>query len=373
MGGCPVRRVADHDPPYHVIESFEDVVEALRDHERWRNDDGPGVFFQASGVLGTTDDPDHARHRRVLRRLFLPSAMTRIEPAVRAIAADLLDELVPAGRGDFVTAFAQPFPGIVIGEVLGVPVADRGSFRDAADVLARTLSSGDLDAYAEAAAALGEYVDGVLADREARLDAGEAMPDDGLTAMLLARRAGRLSAGEVRHLGHQLLVAGHETTTSLLSTLLLHLTRDDELQATLRRDRSLLPTAIEEGVRLDSPVRGLFRTNATDVSYPGLDLPARSKVQLHFAAANRDPSRWEDPDAFRLDRPDLETRSHVGFGWGIHYCLGAPLARLEARVAIDAILDRMHDIELDGEVEVDRTIVLQGVARLPLRWTPVGA
>lgn len=367
---CPLRRVDEHEPPYYVLERFDDVATALRDHDHWGNRDGPGVFFQEAGVLGTTDDPDHARHRRVLRGAFLPSAMARLEPAVAAIAASLLDDFAPRGRGDFVAGFAMPFPALVIGELLGVRPADRGDFRGWTDAIVGALATGDIERYAAATHAMGDYVDDVLAEREATLEAGGELPADAFTTMLSARQDGSLRADEVRHLGHQLLVAGHETTASLLATLVLRLVEDPDLMAALRADRSLLASAIEESVRIDSPVRGLFRTNAEPCRLPGVDLPARTKVQLLFAAANRDPDRWEAPDEFRLDRPEAAVRSHLGFGWGIHYCLGAPLARLEGRVAFEQILDRMEDIELDGEPVRHDTIVLQGLARLPLRWTP---
>lgn len=372
-GRCPVRWVDDHAPPYLAIERFDDVAAALRAHDLWRNADGPGIFFQESGVLGTTDDPDHARHRRVLRSVFLPSAMHRLEPAVRSMAASLLDELGPAGRGDFVHAFARPFAALVIGELLGVPPADRTRFHAQVDALAAALSSGDLAAYDAAKQSLGDYVDGVLLAREVELEVHGALPADALTSLLVARRDGTLAAAEVRHLGHQLLVAGHETTAHLLSTLLLHLVEQPGLMARIRADPALLDDAIEECVRLESPVRGLFRTNAEPVEYPDIALPPNTKVQLSFAAANRDPVHWSDPDEFRLDRPELATRGHLGFGWGIHYCLGAPLARLESRVAFEAIFERLADIALDGEPERDRTLVLQGLARLPIRWRVPGS
>jgi cytochrome P450 len=367
-GRCPVHRVDTHEPPYYVLTRFGDVAAALKDPERWRNGDGPGVFYQEAGVLGTTDDPDHARHRRILRGAFLPSAMARLEPRLAAIADSLLDDLVPRREGDFVEAFAAPFPALAIGELLGVRPEDRRAFRAWSDDIVAALAGGDLGAYRTATAALGDYVDGVLAEREGI--AVPDLPDDVFTTMLLARRDGALSAGEVRHLGHQLLVAGHETTTSLLGLLLHRLVTHPPLMAALRADRDLVPVAVEEAVRVDSPVQGLFRTSADSERVAGVDIEPRAKVQLLFAAANRDPDRWDDPDEFRLDRAPLDLRGHLGFGWGIHFCLGAPLARLEARIAFDRILDRMLDIELAGEPRRSESFVLHGLTSLPLRWRP---
>jgi cytochrome P450 len=123
-------------------------------------------------------------------------------------------------------------------------------------------------------------------------------------------------------------------------------------------------------LRFDSPVAGLFRTNATKCALDDTDIPERSKVQLLYAAANRDPEQFPDPDSFRLDRPRHEIGKHVAFGWGIHFCIGAPLARLEARVAFERILARMDGIALDGEPERNKSFVLHGLTSLPIRWTP---
>jgi cytochrome P450 len=142
------------------------------------------------------------------------------------------------------------------------------------------------------------------------------------------------------------------------------------LMAALRADPALVPVAIEEGLRFDSPVQGLFRTNASECTLAGETLPPRSKLQLLFGSANRDPAQWDAPDEFRLDRETKALRRHVAFGWGIHFCIGAPLARLETRLTFDRILARMDDIELAGEPQRNESFVLRGLTSLPLRWTP---
>ena len=361
---CPVHHVAEHDPPFYVVGRFGDVVDTLKQPDLWGNRAGPGVFHQDSGVLGSADDPDHARHRAVLRNAFVPTAIARMEPTLMAMADELLDEIVPLGAGDFVPLFAFPFPALAIGELLGVPPADRHIFRELSSATVAALTGGDVAAYQRSRDALGDYVDARLAERAAR----EGHTDDVLSVLGAARDDGRLSPGEVRHLGHQLLVAGHETTTSLLAMMLHRLLERPALLQQLRADPSLIPVAVEEAIRFDSPVTGLFRTNVEATTVHGVEIAEGTKLQVLYASANRDPAQFRDPDEFRLDRPRHELGRHVGFGWGIHHCIGAPLARLEAKVAFTRLLARMADIELAGAPVRNESFVLHGLTSLPLRW-----
>jgi cytochrome P450 len=362
---CPVYREDTHDPPFYVLSRFDDVRSALKDPRGWSNKAGPGVFVQESGVLGSADDPDHARHRRVLRDAFVPTAIDRWEPAASQIADELFAEMLPRGEGDFVDLFAFPFPAMVIGELLGVHQEDRDDFRRWSSDVVQALTGGSLDDYARAKASVEDYVEARMLEREA---AGSDLPDDALTRLLMAWREGVLSTAEVRHLGHQLLVAGHETTTSLLGLMLYRLIERPQVFAQLRADPTLLDAAIEEALRFDSPVQGLFRTNTNACPMHGETIPANSKTQLLYAAANRDPARFTDPDEFRLDRGPDESRRHLAFGWGIHFCIGAPLARMQARVTFRRILAHMHDIELTGPPVRNDSFVLHGLTSLPIRW-----
>ncbi len=367
---CPMHKVVDHDPPFYVLSRFDDIVDTLKHPNDWLNRDGPGVFYQEEGVLGTTDDPDHARHRQVLRSAFVPSAIARLEPSVRAIAGELFDAFVPAGRGEFIEAIAAPLPGLAIAELLGIKAESRHEFGRWSSLAVDALTGGDVALYNEAKATIGGHIDVGLAERDALVAAGQPCPDDVLTLLAAARREGTMTAHEARYVGYQLLVAGHETTTSLIGRLLYRLIERPELMAQLRAHPELIPAAVEEGVRFDAPAHGLFRTNAEATEVHGVAIPARSKIQLLFAAANRDPRRFEQPDEFRIDRDRHEIGRHVGFGWGVHHCIGAPLARLETRIAFEELLARMADIELDGQPQRNQSFVLHGLTRLPLRWTP---
>jgi cytochrome P450 len=320
-------------------------------------------------VLGTTDEPDHSRHRRVLRAAFVPTVIQRLEPQIRAITDSLIDEFIDAGECDFVERFAEPLPALAIAELLGVDGDDRDAFRHWSNMAVAALTGDDLDAYHEAKRNLEEYVEAGCDARLATLEAsGEELPDDVLSVLTRARREGTIDSRETRHLGYQLLVAGHETTTSLLGMMLLRLLQQPELMSTLRADPSLLPGAIEEALRFDSPVHGLFRTNAEPVELHGETIPTGCKLQLAYASANRDPSHFDRPDEFRLDRPRSEIGHHLAFGWGIHFCIGAPLARLETRIAFEQIFRRIATIELAGAPQRNDSFVLHGLTHLPIRF-----
>lgn len=362
---CPVYREDAHDPPFYVLSRFDDVRSVLKQPGEWRNHAGPGVFHQEAGVLGSADDPDHARHRRVLRDAFVPTAIERLRPAAEEMADELFDELLPRGEGDFVELFAFPFPAMVIGELLGVHPEDRDAFREWSGEVVQALTGGSPDDYARSKKKIEDYVEARLRERELL---GGKMPDDALTRLTRAWRDGTLSTAEVRHLGYQLLIAGHETTTSLMGTMLYRLIERPELFAALRADPTLLDVAIEEALRFDSPVQGLFRTNSFACPMHDAVIPADTKMQLLYAAANRDPHRFSDPDEFRLDRDPDELRRHLAFGWGIHFCIGAPLARMETRVTFQRILARMHDVELAGLAVRNESFVLHGLTSLPIRW-----
>jgi cytochrome P450 len=363
----PVHHESDHEPPFYVLSRFDDILTVLRQPERWRNGDGPGVFHQERGVLGSADEPDHGRHRQVLRAAFAPAAINRLESRIRSIADSLIDAFIDDGACDFVDRFAGPLPALAIAELLGVSRDDREEFRRASDIAVAALSGGDVDAYEEAKRTLEGFVQEGVDRRVAAFGRDDA--GDVLSVLAAARRDGLVSDDETRHIGYQLLVAGHETTTGLLGMMLFRMLERPTLMAALRRDSRVIPAAVEEALRLDSPVHGLFRTNADECVIHGATIPPGSKVQLSFASANRDPDQFIDPDEFKLDRDRRELGRHLAFGWGLHFCIGAPLARLEARVAFEQVLARMGEITLDGEPERNDSFVLHGLTRLPIRFT----
>jgi cytochrome P450 len=378
---CPLHHDAEHDPPFYALSRFDDIVDVLKQHDHWVNRQGPGVFYQDDGVLGTTDEPDHGRHRRVLRAAFVPTVINRLEPSIRATTTELIDAVIDEGRCDFVEAIAEPLPALAIAELLGVAGSDRHDFRRLSTTAVAALTGDDIAASHAAKHELEDYVEAgvrermgalhALPDGEARDDLlGGPIPDDVMGRLAIARHNGTIDDREMRHLGYQLLVAGHETTTSLLGLMMLRLIERPAVMAALCADADLIPPAIEEALRFDSPVHGLFRTNAEESELHGRTLAPGTKLQLAYAAANRDPSRFADPDEFRLDRDRADLGRHLAFGWGIHFCIGAPLARLETRVVFEEVFRRMSGIELDGAPERNDSFVLHGLTRLPITFRP---
>ncbi|MEY3566467.1 MAG: hypothetical protein RLZ19_481 [Actinomycetota bacterium] len=367
---CPIHREESFDPPFYVVSRHEDVLSMVTDPELWRNGDGPGVFHQVGGVLGSADDPDHRRQRKVLQDGFRPAAIASLAPRVEQIGRQLWDAAFSAdGEGDFVHLFAFPFPAIVIAEMLGIRAEDRDRFGQWSDDIVNGLGGGDLRLVEKANEGIFALVDDLVAERRAHLEAGTEPPDDLVTVLARAHLAGELAHGEVRRLCQQVLVAGHETTASLLSLMLYRLITQPRLVVELRADPDLVPWAVEEFLRYDSPVQGLFRTNSRDCPVRGETIAAGTKMQLLFAAANRDPRVWDDPDAIRLNRFGPGSRPHLAFGWGVHHCIGNVLARREGQLALRWMIDTFETVELTGEVKVNQPFILRGLTTLPIRWT----
>ena len=367
---CPLHKEDTFDPPFYVVSRHEDVLSMLTDPAQWTNGDGPGVFFQEGGVLGSADDPDHRRQRKVLQDGFRPAAIASLAPRVDIIGRELWDKAFASdGEGDFVTLFAFPFPAIVIAEMLGIRPEDREQFGHWSDDIVNGLGGGDLSLVAIANEGIYGFVDALVAERQEILERGETPPDDLLSVLTVAYRNGDVQYGEVRRLSQQVLVAGHETTASLLSLMLYRLIQQPELSDLLRADPSLIPWAVEEFLRYDSPVQGLFRTNRDECVVHGEKIEADTKVQLLFAAANRDPEVWQDPDDIQLDRFGPGTKPHLAFGWGVHHCIGNVLARREGQLALRWMVETFEKVELIGPVQVNQPFILRGLTTLPIRWT----
>ena len=367
---CPIHREESFDPPFFVVSRHEDVLSMVTDPELWQNGSGPGVFHQTGGVLGSADDPDHRRQRKVLQDGFRPAAVQSLAPRVEQIGRKLRDDAFSAdGAGDFVRLFAFPFPAIVIAEMLGIRSEDRDQFGHWSDDIVNGLGGGDLRLVEKANEGIYALVDDLVVERRTIIEAGGEPPDDLVTVLTRAHLAGDLAYGEVRRLCQQVLVAGHETTASLLSLMLYRLITQPRLVDELRADPERIPWAVEEFLRYDSPVQGLFRTNSRECEVRGETIAPGTKMQLLFAAANRDPRVWNEPDTIDFDRFGPGSRPHLAFGWGVHHCIGNVLARREGQLALRWMIDTFETVELTGEVKVNQPFILRGLTTLPIRWT----
>ncbi|UNO44318.1 cytochrome P450 [Streptomyces sp. MST-110588] len=319
-----------------------------------------------SRTMLATDAPDHTRLRRLAVKAFTPAAVARLEPRISALTDELVRALAERGGGDLVEDFAVPLPIEVIGDLLGVPRADRTALRRWSNDL---FAAGHDDTTAADAAshAISDYMTSLIAARRA---APSAVPDL-LTDLIAARdEDDRLSEHELVSLAVLLVVAGHETTTNLIGNGMLALLQDDALRARLRADTSLIPAAVEELLRYDAPLTtATFRYAVAPLTLGGAEIAEGDVVLVMPGAANRDPERFCEPDALRPGREG----GHLSFGHGPHHCLGAPLARLEARIAFEALLVRLPDLRLAcpvAELPWRHTRLMRGLAHLPVTCTP---
>jgi cytochrome P450 len=367
---CPIHVEESHDPPFVVVSRHADVLDMLTHPKDWRNGFGVGVYAQPGGVLGTTDDPDHRRQRRVLQDSFRPAAIDRLEPELVALGDRLWhDAFGDDGEGDFVHLFAFPFPALAIAVLLGVPRDRQDDFGRWSNDIVNSLGGADPALAAEANVQIFALVDELVAERRRLFEAGDAMPDDVLSVMTRAELDGTLTHHEVRRLSQQLLVAGHETTASLIALMLYRLIEQPHLLHELQRRPELVDTAVEEFLRFDSPVQGLFRVNPEPATVGGVEMAPESRVMALFASANRDDAVWDRPDDIVLDRFGAGAPSHLAFGWGVHHCIGASLARRECRLALQWMIDRFDTVERTGDVAVNEPFILRGLTTLPIRWT----
>ncbi|WP_433184791.1 cytochrome P450 family protein [Actinoallomurus sp. CA-150999] len=311
------------------------------------------------------DPPDHTRLRRLVSTAFTARRVAELEPRVQEITDRLLDAVIPAGRADLIEDFALPLPVTVISELLGVPLTDRDRFQAWTNVL--LASRPDRSAMAATERAWGQmwsYLEGLLAAKRAD------PADDLLGALITARdQDERLDEGELVAMAFLLLVAGYVTTVNLIGNgIAALLTHPGQLKL-LRDDPGLLPGAVEEFLRYDGPVNpGILRVAAKDLEIGGVAVPRGATVIIATAVADRDPAEF--PEADRLDVARAGN-AHLAFGHGMHYCLGAPLARLEGRIAIGTVLRRLDDLALAVPYgELPRQIGgLRGLEHLPITFT----
>ena len=310
-----------------------------------------------------SDPPTHTRLRALVNRAFTPHTVEDLRPHIEEIAGSLLAEARSGQPFDLVTGFAQPLPIIVIAELLGVPSSDRDLFKRWSNAIAATTNVLNpppvLEAAREATAELVAYLDRVVAERR------QSLADDLISALVRVEDGGeRLSHEELLAFSILLLLAGNETTTNLIGNGMLALAANPEQAARIRSDAACLPGAVEELLRYDSPVQGVVRFTTARAEVGGREIEAGATVLAMVAAANRDPARFPDPDRLDVTRED---NRHLSFGRGIHFCLGAPLARLEGEVAFGALLRRFPRLEVAAPgARRQGTLALRGLASLPL-------
>jgi cytochrome P450 len=325
-----------------MIPGFVDCSTVLGDMERFREMSGETALgpWQAAPNMITVDGPEHQRLRGPLAPLFTRTASAVWEPRVREVVDELLSPLIDGAEGFDIIADFTLIPTIIVAEMLGVPPERHEDFRRWSHTINSNLSFGhetpeQRAALVQAGAELHEYLIEELERHR------HEQPDDVLTTML--RSPGGMSEDEILSTAFILLGAAYDTTAKLLSNSLVALERHTEQRHMIAEDPSLVPAAVEEVLRWCSVVQMIPRRVAQDTVLAGTELSAGDQVYSMIAAGNRDPSRWTDPERFDVLR---EQKAHLGFGWGPHLCIGAPLARIEARIALERLLELAPDYRL---------------------------
>jgi cytochrome P450 len=350
--------VAERD--LFVLSRHADLREAIRDPLGFSSAQGvvPSGFLPEHPTLIVMDGPAHTAMRNAVGRAFTPRRIEALAPRIREIARGLVDALPPSGEVDAFAAFTDPLPLLVMAELLGVDASERPMFKRCGDAIVYA-SDSPPEVLQAAEEELTAYLREVFADRR-------RAPRDDLISVLLhaSPEGGALSEVDLLGLCFLLLVAGTETTTSALGNALLLLDEHRDARARIVADPGLLPGAREEVLRFDPPVQGLSRVTTRDVTLHGRTIPKGARVHLLFAAANRDPRAFSDPERFDIERRD---NHHLAFGFGVHFCLGASLARMELRIGLEEWLRRAPDfaVQRDG-VERLRSDTNRGFRRLPV-------
>ena len=364
----------DHDPVCRVeefvaISRYADVVAMCRDHRNFSSargntrEDMPQV---ADTTMITSDPPRHRSLRQLVDSAFTPRMVASYEDRIRAVTDGFLDSVLARGDGriDVIADVAYPLPVTIIAEIMGVDTERREDFKRWSDDSIEALGSGGgRGMQGRMAQSMGEfyaYFETAIAERAAH-------PRDDLISALIVNAEEHPEPGEMVTLLFLLLVAGHETTTNLIGNGTLALLDNPDQLDLLRARPELMLGYVEEALRFDSPVQGLYRTTTADVEIAGLPVPAGTKALALFASANRDPRQFADADRFDITRsPNL----HVAFGSGVHFCLGASLARLEGRIAAERMLERLPGLRLAPDDAPRRLLnpTIRSLRRLPARF-----
>jgi cytochrome P450 family 109 len=337
---------------------YHDVYTALRDHETFSSESPVAGQFGPPLVLIQDDPPRHTRFRRIVNKAFILKRAEALEPWITKIADELLDH-IGNQETDMVEAFTVPLPMRVIARLMGIPEEDYATFKRWSDAFLSTVGADRDDRMRNVQDMVAYFGQMAVARRTEGAD-------DLITALVEAEIEGEsLQDWEILGFCILLLIAGNETTTNLLGNLLNLLVDRPELWQQLRNDRNLVEIVIEETLRYESPVQRLFRTATRDLEFSGVKITKGDRITIFYGAANRDAAEFPNPDEFRLDR---DLRNHVGFGMGIHYCLGAPLARAEARIALNAFLDRFPHLARGRAPAMRQTAtpIVFGFSQLPL-------
>jgi len=361
-----------------LVTRYDDIRDGLSDPRLSNDPELADTVTRAVPWVGASlavarhmlrvDAPDHTRMRRLVAKAFTPRRIEALRPRIQEIADELLAAIQPRGRADILAEFALPLPLTVISDLFGVPTEARQDFVRWTNVLFG-VDEGDAARLPEARRWINDYLARLIASRGRATPLADAEQGTLLDGLIAARdEGGQLNDDELVAMAFLLLVAGYETTVNLISNGLLSLLQYPDQYAALRADPTLIRPAIEELLRYESPIKvtPFVRITTTAVTIGGVAIPAQQPVLFAFGAANRDAAQFADPDRLDISRAE---RGHLAFGHGVHFCLGAPLARLEAEIAFTTLLAGCPDLALDSAaLEWRHSRVLRALKRLPVTF-----
>ena len=385
-------RLRHEAPVYHCpqtgiyfVSDFETVTKIAKDHATFSNRfalaatgdqkvDPRITEIQAQGyppvdTMLTQDPPVHRRYRGMVNQAFTARRVATLEPEIEKVCHELIDKFIDRGEAEFIVEFCEPVPMIVIAEQLGVPLSDYELFKTWSDAFVAQLSRMATPDEEVAAAKL------ILAYQHyfaARIEERRADPHDDIISDIVHAKfedERSLNTPEMLSIIQQLLVAGNETTTNAIAEAVLMWTQYPDQFAKLKANRDLVPNLIEETLRLSTPTANMWRVATTDTEIQGMPVPAGSMVQIRFSSANRDESKFPDPHRFDVERDNA--KSNIAFGYGVHMCIGASLARKEMDVAFRVLFERFEEFELacdPAELTYAPNALLRGLSRLPVRF-----
>jgi cytochrome P450 len=361
LRSCPVAHTDAHGG-FWLLSRYSDVRDAAKE---------PALFSSASGVtiphmpkdqlarIVEQDEPEHSRYRHPVQPWFSPGRMQELESDIRTLVTELIDRVIDDRQADLATLLAGPVPPMVIARIFGLPENEWEWFKGKTRVFLGSGSSGDLQASGTAYLDLANYLEGHLSDRET------TPRSDMLTGIAQMEIDGQSISKEDRvSLAFLLLSTGFDTTVGGLGGMLYRVAGNSDIRDQLLADGSLVGNAIEESLRLETPVPGMGRMSTKDTEVAGVRVPAGERVMLLFGSANRDPAVFDEPDEFRLDRTN---NKHIAFGSGVHRCVGAPLARLEMRIVLEEVLRRMPGVHLEGEA-IAHYAFARAFDSIPVAW-----
>tara|TARA_B110000014_G_C20125728_1_gene599487 strand:- start:1910 stop:3070 length:1161 start_codon:yes stop_codon:yes gene_type:complete len=347
-----------YNPPFFILSRYDDVNNSLLDSDTYLEGHGNGPNFQpAQGVI--SDAPHHTYIRKLIQHDFLAKQIQNLEPRLQEIVEMLLDKVAKKEVWDVHDDLSFPLPVIIICEILGIPIDDIDKFKKWADASVANMCSEDPLEYADQLNEMREYLLKQIYKKRRKSDS------DLLSLIAHAKQDDKyLSDDESVGLATQIFVAGNETTTSLISNLIWRLLTIDNLWREFTEDKIDLDDAINESLRFDPPLLGLYKTTSRDVNLGGIIIPANTKVMMHYGAANRDPEVFQNPNEFNVHR---KGKKILTFSVGIHVCIGRELAKLETRVTLIALRKRFPKLTLVNEGERVGPFMFWGRAKLPVK------